>query len=924
MQIDDKITVEIDKLEIPMDSNSSKESSSTAPTPEEIMEYIRLFQLAFERIEVKELKVGEYVIDILYEEGELLIERDRDIVQADLDFSGDVVSLDILKLHSDEFNISLSGRVLADKNSRESRAKFDISIENELNLSIYGRMLDFRDVQVAFQTNKIETLTPLFKLLNLGNSAYIWGDERANYRYIELKGFTNFSIEKPLTALDELRSKGGIEELGFTFEPAVSPVHIDRVEIAVKDSNLHIKPRGLKYGSNLLDVGVVMKSLYSKPHLVAVAKGDLKIDKTLQRTIRHYSGMEQIPVSISSPMRLDYQLDMKLFDDMAMNFVADIEIPESYPKSKELPNINRGDINFLFPENRLNIRNLKFSYGDLASGVARGQLNIPTAELDFNIDIDKIRVDENTTMVTDRLSAKVGGEFNSTISVAVSQTDWKLANLETNLSSFSVDVRGNLIDITNLGIDIDEFNLSTINNIAYDLSSKVILGDIGIDNLKFSEIQIEKEIFETVVELKDEIEVRVPKLGTDVKVGQTIDINLSNIALFREYIPMTNRYPEFSGRADVEIDDKNISINSQIEIPQKIIKLNGERVNELNISGDIVGESIKLSINDRIFIDKGEKVDIFIDDYDFNITGLNDFIDMNSSKDEEESDENVSINIEPEINLYLRGTKICLTEGNNRLSTKKIFATASGDSTILKITPPRGDIDIESRNDRYIVKATNLAGSFIKDITAFDGLTGGDFNLYMKGTGGDFEGLTQFRTLKIKDMEFVNNILAFINTVPALLTFSRPGFNHNGLRVMAGFVEFQKDGDIVYLKEFQIKGENIDFFGKGYIDLKKEALSIQIDISAVKYVDKIIENIPVANYLILGDDGSISTRIVVRGKLDDPKISTEVHKDILFTPLELSKRALNLPAKILEIFKELNINDRENQKHVKEFFNNFK
>ncbi len=53
--------------------------------------------------------------------------------------------------------------------------------------------------------------------------------------------------------------------------------------------------------------------------------------------------------------------------------------------------------------------------------------------------------------------------------------------------------------------------------------------------------------------------------------------------------------------------------------------------------------------------------------------------------------------------------------------------------------------------------------------------------------------------------------------------------------------------------------------------------------------------IPMVGYILLGDDGSLSTTVTLSGKLDDPKISTAIAKEIVTAPFNILKRTLVYP-----------------------------
>ena len=918
-----KLSLSINTLKIPK-IESSPDNNSTLPTIKEIFRYIKLFQFTFETIKIKNLTVENYFKgDIYYHNGVLKIRDQENIIELKIYLQNSKVYLDIYKLSIPKHNIEIKGKILFDYENNETVFKAHISLKDDVNISLAGEVEDLKNIKIRAEVEKIENLKPIFDILQLSESAYIWGIKKTHFKYINLKNIsTSFPISNPELALKNLKVDGEILDLTNRFETNLDLVKIKKVELKIKDSNLHLELENMKFGKIKIQSKITIQNLYSKPHLFVKANTDIRNYKDILGVIKYYGNLENLPVSISGHLQTDFFMDMKLYDNLEMRFLTDLDIKKESSKSDDLLNINGGHLSFKYPENLLEIDKLNFSYQNITKGYLFGVVNLSNSELNINTFINKIQIDKNSSMKNKNIKFHVFGNFQKKIRAEVSESKWDFSNIPVDFSNFQIEYYENIVRIYNLHTDLKKFNLSTKINGAYFIDRNVVKTDLNIKKFEFSEVNISKENFQIFMHLKDNIEIKIPKILTEINIAKNKKISFGNVALFRKYVPLLNKYPKVSGFAQIYIND-NILIKGSLNLKQKVLKYEDKFIRNFNFDGEIQNENFKISVNNKIFINKSENIDILIEDYDFNITGLNDFIqDSNKSEENNESNKSLGIDISPEINVYLNGTSLYLTDNNNSFHSKSIFFTAFKDKIYVKTDPlSTGEITVETKGDRYIVRAVNLKEEFITSISNFNGVSGGNYNIYLKGKKDNFQGFAQFRSLKIKDMDMINNILAFINTVPALLTFSRPGFNHNGLRIMAGYVEFQKIDDKIYFKDIQIKGESVDFAGSGFIDLENSTVDIQIDISAIKYIDKFIENIPVANYLILGDDGSIATRIIIKGKLNDPKISSELHKDILYSPFKLTNRVFNLPAKILEVFKSLNLNDKTNQENVKQFLN---
>ena len=147
----------------------------------------------------------------------------------------------------------------------------------------------------------------------------------------------------------------------------------------------------------------------------------------------------------------------------------------------------------------------------------------------------------------------------------------------------------------------------------------------------------------------------------------------------------------------------------------------------------------------------------------------------------------------------------------------------------------------------------------------------------------------------VKDLKALNNLIAFLNTIPSLLSLKSPGFSAKGYKIKKGYVDYLYYKNILYFKKIQIKGINLDFDGKGYIDFNTNTISLKL----TSYMKMNVKNIPIIgkglSYLLFGKDGSITVKVVVSGPLDDPKVTQDLGKSVIMSPFELFKRVITLP-----------------------------
>ncbi len=206
------------------------------------------------------------------------------------------------------------------------------------------------------------------------------------------------------------------------------------------------------------------------------------------------------------------------------------------------------------------------------------------------------------------------------------------------------------------------------------------------------------------------------------------------------------------------------------------------------------------------------------------------------------------------------------------------------------------------QNDNFLsITADNFNDKFVNTYLHDNLFKEGSFGLKLKGKNfDDFVAYVNFQNTFIKSFSFYNKLLAFINSVPNLLTFKKQGFNEKGYSVKKANILFSKKGSKLYIKSIDIQGVNADILGTGVYDLSTHEINLKLKLKTFKSISDIVSKIPMINYIILGNDNSIQTHIKVSGNIDSPNIQTQTAKDISLVPFNVLKRTISLPFKIFD------------------------
>jgi hypothetical protein len=176
------------------------------------------------------------------------------------------------------------------------------------------------------------------------------------------------------------------------------------------------------------------------------------------------------------------------------------------------------------------------------------------------------------------------------------------------------------------------------------------------------------------------------------------------------------------------------------------------------------------------------------------------------------------------------------------------------------------------------------------DIAHFDK---GTFEFGARGSPNDLIAGLRIRNTVITDDKHLNNILAFIDTVPALLTFKVPHYDTEGMPVKEVYAKMSYKDKVVDLESLHIDSDELTVNGTGQIDLGHETTDMTFNV--ITGAKKSIQRIPLLGYVLAGGEKKPSITVTVKGDLHHPDISQSAFKEVVIYPFELIKRTILLP-----------------------------
>ena len=359
-------------------------------------------------------------------------------------------------------------------------------------------------------------------------------------------------------------------------------------------------------------------------------------------------------------------------------------------------------------------------------------------------------------------------------------------------------------------------------------------------------------------------------------------ITIHNINKLLPYSTLLQKISPFQGDLQLSFIDKDtISFQSKLFKQNSLLFHHNRAITHFLIKGKISPKTTSLQINRNISIKIAKNINIVCKNIECNI-----------------SKESKSLSIPKNIEAALHN--VTFIYNDYTFPFHSAFLQLHKNSMTLQGKNHNSFITLNKRDSRFSLLAKKLDADFINHLLKNRLFSGGEFRLQAKGDIKNFTGQFQLFNTHIKNLKAINNLFAFINSIPALVTFHNPGFNKKGLFIKRGSVDFIYNNGIVIIKKLFLESISLNFEGKGVINLYNKSLNMDIKLITFKSITNILNKIPVAGYILLGKEGNAYTTLHLTGNLTNPKITTQLTKETLQLPFKIIKRTLQLPFTIFQ------------------------
>ncbi|MFZ5374304.1 MAG: AsmA-like C-terminal domain-containing protein [Campylobacterota bacterium] len=372
-------------------------------------------------------------------------------------------------------------------------------------------------------------------------------------------------------------------------------------------------------------------------------------------------------------------------------------------------------------------------------------------------------------------------------------------------------------------------------------------------------------------------------------IPQGWQVALEDISRLSRRSPLLRRYHIHNGNLQLYYtgERSQYRFSGSIRYPYPLVLVNDVPLSHYRFSGSYKDGDSSIRVSDRLVIDHTpQRTYVRANNAGINVPALFKFLSAFSDGGGDAESQTVPVRI------HATHTYLHLMKGR-KIVADTLDATMDERGFEASLAHESGLASLQIREGAFLIEGKSFNDTFMKHLFALSDFDGGAFSFEAKGTAEAFDGLMRVENTVLKDYKVLNNVLAFVNTVPSLATFSLPNYHSKGLPVKEGYAHFNYRKGVLKVDNFTLNSPEMKILGEGKADLNTNTieggLTLKTDLGSK------LGKVPMVGYILLGDDGSVSTTLTLSGSLEDPKIETAIAKEIVTAPFNILKRTLVYP-----------------------------
>ena len=542
-----------------------------------------------------------------------------------------------------------------------------------------------------------------------------------------------------------------------------------------------------------------------------------------------------------------------------------------------------------------------FSVEKISDGFVTGSVNIKKSSANLVIDLlhlnyQGIKLSQSNTELELHYNKQLSLKSKNDIFLSVNGSQYRVKDLALLFNK-------NNILLNNTSLYISQY-INTKISAKYNLQKKkatIELKNFILTNPKNKKILYYKTNTNLLLSKQNNI---ITIESKELDANFIIDpnkwiLNLNSIATIAKNSNLLKHYDITNGKVIFykNSNEKYTKFKGELHYKYKLLTEQNKPVTLYKINGYVTKkQSVYLQINKKVNLKIADNIKINMHDYGINLDELLKFVDLLTKENKKEKQASTDIFFKAKNSyLYFGNKRFALADFMN-LQYYKDMITA-------QLTYKKGKAGFKLQGDKFHLYGNNFNDHFMENLFSLSRFKGGSLDFSMSGKLKDYSGTFYVKNTTIQDYVILNNILAFINTIPSLATFSLPGYSKDGLDVKNAYMKFHAKDHIFHISDIYVGSKEIKILGKGRASVKYNNIDLTLNLKTD--LGSNLSKIPLVGYIIF-DGESISTTLKITGKLTDPKVETMLARDIAVAPLNIILRTLTLPYKLIKDIADIN------------------
>ncbi|NTW87922.1 MAG: hypothetical protein HGB26_02080 [Desulfobulbaceae bacterium] len=421
-------------------------------------------------------------------------------------------------------------------------------------------------------------------------------------------------------------------------------------------------------------------------------------------------------------------------------------------------------------------------------------------------------------------------------------------------------------------------------------------------------IDIKDDVLETGLAIGSYTEVEVSGVGKKYTAYlPTLDLKISTdeaknwSAAFGDLSKIYNR-SKFLQKFNIEEGRLVLSsvngkkpyfFSADIKAPYPLFIEGNNPVEMLSIKGRLAEQGVFAKVNEHLDIEYSDKgLAISSDNLGYNVPALINLLNQHSSADPDEMSKDTDKDKRLHMSLVAKDSFLFFSPKCRVIADEMVLEYADNDYQ-MKISHGSGLLELHSEGKTFLVHGEGLNDIFMSNLTQDANFSGGETSISAKGEYDRFSAIFEIKNTELHNLKTVNNVVALINTLPALINFSLPEYSSTGLKINSALVGMKFDKELATIESLDVKTAEIQAAGAGWIDFSTDL--IDLDIFLTSKAGRNLSKIPVVGYVVVGEEDTPSVTLKVKGNLRNPDVSTSFLNEVLALPSDMLYRTLNVP-----------------------------